>query len=475
LNYNKDIGAGKLESFLLFSQDQKTSPGQFNTYLHEDVIAFGHYALQDRYYFDLSLSVSGSSRLPKNSNQWGFFPAAAVAWRMSQEAFLENMDWLDELKFRISFGLTGNDRISYNLDQYPFVGGSNYYFRDAYTSYSSRMEGHLPSSRVTYEKSQMLNFGIESQLFRKLTFNADLFYNKTYDIMASRQEITSSILGAVCAYEPDGKVKNYGVELGLALNDQTGDFKYNIGGQFSFARNKIVNMNEVFQPYDYLKATERPIGQIFGLETIGFFRDQSDIDQSPKQLFSTVYPGDLKYKDQNGDDQIDQYDVISIGYNQYCPEIYYSATIDLEYKRFGVNALLQGVSHYSSYLNTAGLFWPLMGNGNISEHYLDNHWRLGADNTNVKYPRLTTTESRNNYRLNSVFIANASYLKLRSAEVFYKLPSSLLSKFHTSSCKIFVRAMDLFSIDQIKAADPEAIGAVYPTLKSYHVGFSVTF
>ncbi len=474
LNYNKEIGPGNLAAFLMYKQDKKVELGQFNSFMHQDIVAFGHYSLHNRYYFDLSLSASGTSRLPEN-NRWGFFPAAAVAWRISQESFLENTDWLDELKLRLSFGLTGNDMITINLDQYPYVSGGGFIFNDDFRSFSGMAEGHLPSQNVTYEKTRMLNFGIESQLFKKVAFNVDVFYNRTYDIMVSTRGVTSSMIGATQAYEPDGEVKNYGIELGMTVGDRTGDFKYNIGGQFSFARNEIISMNESYQPHDYLKATGRPVGQMFGLEAIGFFKDGTEIGQSPTQVFSNVYPGDIKYKDQNEDNRIDQYDAVPIGFNNKCPEVYYSATIDLEYKGFGVSALLQGISNYSVYLSTPGVYYPLMGNGTISEHYLDSYWKPGAANTNVKYPRLTTTESNNNYRANSVFIGNASYLKLRSAEVFYKLPQLFLSKLRVNECKLFVRGMDLFSIDNIKVTDPEATGAVYPTLKTYHVGFSVTF
>ena len=474
LNYNKDIGDGNLTSFLMFSQDMETIPGQFNTSMHEDVTAFGHYALKDRYYFDLSLSAAGSSRLPLK-NRWGFLPAAGIAWRLSQESFLDNKDWLDELKLRASFGLAGNDRITYNLDQYQFIGGGSFYFRDSYTSYGGRREGRLPSNRVTFEKTRMLNIGIESQLFRVVSFNADLFYNNTYDIMVSRAGTVSSMIGVEQAYEPDGEVQNHGVELGLTFNDQMNDFKYNINGQFSFVRNKIVNMNEEFLPYDYMKSTGRPVGQMFGQEVIGFFRDQADINQSPTQLFSTVYPGDFKYRDQNDDGQINQFDIIPIGYSYLCPEIYYSAAIDLEYKGFGISAQLQGIGNYSRYLNTSGLYIPLMSNGNISEHYLESYWKPGVDNSQAKYPRLTTTESANNYQQNSAFIGDVSYLKLRLAELNYKLPESFISKLHIEKAKLFVRGLDLFSVDNIKVVDPEATGAVYPPRKSIHAGFIVTF
>lgn len=474
LNYDKKIGSGNLTSFLMYKQDKKVELGQFNSFMHQDILAYGHYALRDRYFFDLSLSASGTSRLPKGK-RWGFFPAAAVAWRMGQESFMKQAEWLDELKFRLSFGLTGNDMITYNLDQYPYVGGGSFIFNDAYRNFSGMREGHLPSRNVTYEKTQKFNFGIESSFLNKIDFSADFFYDKTYDIMVNSAGVTSSMLGATNAYEPNGKVKNYGVELGLNINDRMGDFKYNLGGQFSFIRNEIVAMNEQYQPYDYLKATGNSVSQLFGLEAIGFFKDETDIAQSPTQTFSKVYPGDIKYKDQNNDGRIDEYDITPIGSNSLCPEIYYSVTVDLEYKGFGINALLQGAGNYSVMLNTPGLYFPLMNNWTISEHYLESYWKPGAANTDIKYPRLTTTESNNNYRANSVFIADASYLKLRSAEIYYKLPKSLKSKLRMEECKFFVRGMDLFSIDNIKVTDPEATGTAYPTLRTFHIGFTATF
>jgi len=474
LNYQQQIGAGHLAAFLQFRQDKKVLVGINQTYMHQEITAFGQYSLNDKYYFDLSLSEAGSNRLPKH-NHWGFLPAAGVAWRVSREAFLENASWLDDLKLRLSFGLAGNDRITYDLDKHMFGSRYGYLFRE-YISQGGWSETRLPSQKVTFEKTQMLNFGIESQLFKKVTLNVDMFYNKTYDIMVSQQGAISTMFGAYTyPFVPDGEVSNRGVEVGLGINDQAGDFKYSFGGQFSFVRNKIVNQNEAYQPYAYRNRTGRPVGQLFGMENIGFFRDQADIDQSPLQMFTTVYPGDFKYKDQNGDGQIDINDEVPIGYSSLCPEIYYSATLDLEYKGFGVNALLQGVGNYSVYLNTTSLYFPLTGNVTISEHYLESYWRPGADNTGAKYPRLTTTASANNYRSNTTFIADASYLKLRSAEAYYKLPASLISKIKVSDCKIFLRGMDLFSFDLIKVIDPEARGVAYPALKSYHVGLSINF
>ena len=470
LNFERESETTKFTSFLKYSQDKKSINTQYATVLHQDITAFGQYALNNRYYFDVALSYSGSSNLPVDS-QWGFFPAVGVAWRVSQENFLQSAAWLDDMKVRASFGLTGNSGITYNLDQYPFISSTNvFYFRN-FTGFPGRREGHLPGIGVTHEKTQMFNIGLDAQLIGKLSFNADFFSNKTYDIMVSRAGTFSSIVGATHAYEATGEVKNSGIELGLSYGDNTGDFKYNIGAQFSFVRNEIVNMNEEPRPYNHLKETGKPVGQMFGLEVEGFFRDHADISQSPVQAFSQVFPGDFKYKNQTPDNRIDHNDMVAIGFSDMLPEIYYSATIDFEYKGIGLSALFQGVGNYSTYLNTPGLFFPLVGNGNISEHYLDDYWS-GPSDVNAKYPRLSATESHNNYRPNSVFIADASYLKLRYAELYYRFP---VARFGMEDVKLFLRGTDLFSIDSIKVTDPEATGAVYPALKTFHLGFSIMF
>jgi len=467
LNYLRD----NLTAFLMFKQDARVELGQFNSYMHQDFIAFGHYSVADKYFIDLSMSLSGTSRLPKGK-RWGFFPALGLAYDVKKD--LQSTDWLNAFKLRLSYGLTGNDRITYNLDTYPFVGGGSFVFKDAFTSLGGMAEGHLPGD-VTYEKSLKLNLGIETSILNIVNFNADVFYDRSYDLLVSNSGVISSMLGATNAYVPNGKIENKGFEAGLNITDLRSDFKYDLGCQFSFVRSKILNMNESYQPYDYMKRTGRPLGQTFGLEAIGFFKDEAEITSSPTQIFSKVYPGDVKYKDQNGDGRIDEYDVVAIGHNNICPEVYYSFSLALEYKDFGVNALLQGIGNYSKLLNTTGLFYPLMNNTTVSQYYLDNCWHPGADNNNAKYPRLTTTESANNYRSNTLFVNDASYLKLRQAELYYKLPTSLTNVLMLSDCKIFVRGMDLFSFNNIKVIDPENYDAAYPLLKTYHLGFSVNF
>lgn len=474
LNYNKEFSTSKLFSSIRYKQDKLVNLGQYQTYLHQEVVANAHYGLLDKYFFDLTMSVSGSNRLPKE-HRWGFLPAASAAWMLNREAFLKDVTWLDMLKLRLSYGLTGNDNIWYNKDKYPFNASGRFVFGDDFIENTGIAEGQLPSYNGTFEKSRKANLGIDARFFDLIDFNLDAYFDHRYDIMVGRNSITSGLLGATASNAPDGIVNNYGIEAGINVGKQIGDFIFNVNGQLAFSRNKIIEMNEAYQPYNYLKSTGGRMGQYFGLEAIGFFQDQADIDKSPTQTFSTVYPGDLKYKDQNDDGRIDEQDVIAMGYNYNCPELYFSAGFDLEYKGFGVNAQFQGAGHYTVQRSTDCLYYPLMNNRTVSEHYLENCWRPGADNSNAIYPRLTTTESKNNYRDNSVFMTNVSFLKLRSAEAYYKLPENWIKQFRMQELRLFVRGMDLFSLDNIKESDPEVMGTSYPAQRSIHFGFDLTF
>lgn len=474
LNYQKEFATSDLFATLRYKQDKSVYIGQFNSYMHQDIVANAHYGLLNKYYFDLTTSVSGSSRLPKD-HRWGFFPAVSGAWMMNREAFLEDANWLNMLKLRLSYGLTGNDKVWNNMDQYPFYESGGFVFGGDFLGLPGMSEGHLPSFTGTFEKSRKANLGIDARLLNLIDFNMEAYFDHRYDIMVGTGSITSGMLGINSPDAPDGIVNNYGVEIGMNIGKQVGDFFYNVNGQFTFSRNKIIAMNEAYRPYDYLKSTGGRVGQYFGLEATGFFKDQAEIDKSPMQTFSTVYPGDLKYKDQNNDNRIDEQDVVPMGYNYNCPEIYYSAGFDLEYKGVGINAQFQGAAHFTVQRSLAGIYYPLMGNNTISDYYLENCWRQDADNSNALYPRLTTTESKNNYRDNSVFMSNVSFLKLRSAEIYYKIPRTWTEKCHLQQFKLFVKGMDLLSIDNIKEADPEVMWGTYPALRSFHFGFDLTF
>lgn len=470
-NYEKDWDKHSLNATVFYSMDKKSVKGQNNSRAFMDIVGQAHYSYDRRYILDFSLSGSASSILDPDK-RWGIFPSVGAAWVLSEEGFLKN-DWLNLLKFRASYGIAG--RADYAVDLYldKYGTGGGYYFGNNPTSINGMTITQLGINDLTYEKSHKFNAGLDVMLFNKLSATLDGFHDHRTDILISGENAVSSIFGMTSPYVNNGVVNSYGAETSLRWTDYIENFKYQIGGMFTFNRNEIVNMNEEYRPHDYLKRTGKRLGQFFGYEVIGTFQDQNEIDNSPKQNLSTVRPGDLKYKDQNNDGVIDAYDQVALGYSTM-PEIYYSFDLNLEYKGIGLYALFQGTGNQSRLLNTSSIYWPMYSNRTISKEYYNNRWT--PETPDAKYPRLTSDGSANNYTTNSLWVADASYLKLRTLELYYNLPSSILKKkSFIKGAKFYVRAHDILCFDNIKKVDPESVGVDYPTMSQCVFGINMSF
>jgi TonB-linked SusC/RagA family outer membrane protein len=470
LKYTKDWVDNKLRLVILFQRDELERKGRNNTYRHLLAAGNVHYGKAGKYFADLSLSYNGTNILPEGK-RFGFFPALSLAWKLSNEEWLSGNPVLDDLKLRASWGMSGSDQVIQNISISPFVSGNGYLFGSNNTVNGGYSEGRPAATPLTFETSYKSNIGIDASLFKMLDLNMDVFYDKRKGILVETSGLMSGVVGISPPYSSSGITANKGVELGLNLHQNVSDFNYHVSGQLSYAKSKIIEMNEIYRPNDYLKRTGQSIGQAFGLEAIGFFVDAADIAASPKQTFAVNRPGDIKYKDQNGDDIINSYDEVPIGYSTQLPELYYSGSVGIKFKGVGIEVLLQGVADQTIYLNTSSIFWPLVSNTNIST-YSDNAWTPATAAT-ATLPRLTMSSNDNNYRPNSIWYANGSYLKLRSVELYFDLPKQLLSKMKVQKARLYVRGMNLFSIDNIKFVDPEAIGYTYPTVSSYNVGIQI--
>ena len=315
-------------------------------------------------------------------------------------------------------------------------------------------------------------------MFKNLSVTADVFYDKRTGSLISAKNLYSAVIGTGIPSMNIGETNSKGLDLGIQWNGKVGkSFSYYIGGTFSYLRTAIDENGEGYQPYDYLYKKGDRIGQVYGLEAIGYFRDQADIDNSPEQKFSEVKPGDIKYKDQNGDGMIDAYDEIPIGHSSTIPGIYYGINLGFEYKGFGIDLLFQGVGQYSTMLNTSSVYWPLRNSkSNISKWYTEDNIRWTEDTKAVAtLPRLTTLDNANNFRNSTQWLENGAYFKLRNVNIYYNLPKKVIEPLHINQLQVYLRGNNLFSLDHVKYLNCEDLSVNYPDLMSLFVGVNINF
>ena len=477
-NYQRVFGKHSIYSQLKWDYEYEDPEGVNNTIYRQNITWWTHYGYNNRYFADLALVESGSSRLAPGS-KWNFSPTLSAAWVISKEKFMENVKWVNFLKLRASAGiinadfLPGDNVWSYYAQQYT-TSGTLYPFDSGWNSdFGTTSLGQMATTDVGHEKAYKYNIGIDAKLFGALDITLDIYKQHRTDIWVSAAGKYSSVLGMTAPYENAGVVDSKGLELGLDYNKTFGEVAVNVGGNLTLTSNKIKEQLEEPRLYSNLRQTGNPVGQIYGLEAIGFFRDAADIANSPVQTFSTVKPGDIKYRDINGDNVIDANDVVAIGNNGTVPGVYYNFHLGAEWKGLGIYAMFQGVGKYTANLNTKSMYWPLINNTTISQYAYDNRWTL--ENQNAKFPRLSSQSNANNYRNSTLWLADRSFLKLRDLEIYYNLPKSLLEKTKiVNGAKVYVRGVDLLCFDHIDENDPEALG-IYPVNRSVALGLSVTF
>ena len=482
LDYGRSFGKYDVYSQLKWDYEYRDTYGLNTTIYRQNVSWYTHLGYDKRYYLDLALVGSQSSLLAPG-HKWAFSPTVSAAWVLSEEDFLKDVSWIDFLKLRASFGVInadylpkdGSTTINNYWDQIYTTTGTMYRFDEGYGSaFGSTYISRLATANSTHEKAFKYNVGIDATLFKGLNLTVDGYYQRRKDIWVASSGQYSEVLGMDAPFENAGIVDSWGTEIGLDYTKRMGDVVFNVGGNLAWNRNEIKEQLEEPRIYNNLVQTGNRLNQVYGLIAEGFFKDEKDIADSPTQNFSTVVPGDIKYRDVNGDGIIDSNDQTAIGYSTAAPEIYYSFHLGAEWKGLGFDAMFQGTANYSAVLNTKSMFWPLINNTTLSNHYYENRWT--PENQNAKYPRLSSQSNANNYQTNTIWLADRSFLKLRNLEVYYKFPKALLQKTKIlGSAKLYVRGVDLLCFDKIDVADPESYGATNPLNKSVIVGLTIGF
>lgn len=477
LKYHQVFGMHSINAFTSYQQEHMQMRGSNNSFRYQNVIGNLRYGLANKYFFDATITYAGTNRIQEKEDRYELYPAIAGAWVISKESFMNGIGFINNMKLKASYGKAGNSSIPImHLTQAKYGAAGGYIFGDQYRSVSGMGENLIPITAKKYESSLELNFGIEAQLIDNLYFNGEYFQAKRENIFVSPNGLYSETIGIYPESVPEGSVENYGYELELRWEKQRGDISYFLAGLFSQYKNKVININEEYRPYDYLKREGRAVNQHFGWETDGFY-SQSDIEaiengNMPEPLFGEVQAGDAKYVDQNGDGFIDQYDQTPLS-NTPSPELYFSGSFGFGYKGFHISALFQGTQKSTAYLANDDVFWPLRDNGNISTWY-DNYW--SEDNSeNAELPRLSAGSNSHNMRKNDIWLHDNNYIKLRYAEISYSFPQKLVSRLKLNMLNIYLRGNNLFSIDDIDYVDPENLWGSYPTLRTFNAGIKVTF
>lgn len=488
-NYDRTFDIHHLGAMFLFNRrDYKDLTANNSTanlpYRRQGLAGRLTYDLDHRYLFEFNFGYNGSENFPKG-RRYGFFPSGSIGWIISNEKFW-NISFVNHLKLRGTYGTVGNDQVGGDRFLYLSTinkGASGYPFGDSQQWIGGFSEAKMGVTNITWEIAKKANVGVDLEFFNGLvSLQGDFFFEKRDNILLKRGIIPniSGITSATIPWANLGKVENKGFDGMLEIKKTTAkDFYYSIRANFTFARNKIIENDTAIPKWSYQDSRGHRVDQPFGLIAEGFFQDNADIERSPKQTFmSTVRPGDIKFKDINEDGVIDNYDQVAIGYGR-TPEIMFGFGGTIAYKGVDLTLNFTGATHTSTFLDTEGMYpfcleYP---NYNVMREYYDNRWIPDVDNSKAKYPAVINGNNPNNFQTNTLYMRNAEYIKLKSAEIGYSIPKTLCHQILLEGLRVFINGNNLLCFDHLKVLDPESNSGTggYPTQRAINFGLQINF
>lgn len=440
------------------------------------------YSYDDRYFIEFNAGYNGSENFQKG-HRYGFFPAGAVGYLVSNEPFWRKggiSRVINHLKIRGSIGLVGSDVLSSGRFAYLSTWGGGlggHRFGTTANYYSGIGEAQEGVSDLTWEKGLKKDIGMEIKFFNSmLSLDVDYFFEHRWDILIQRNTVPGIAGLNNQPLANMGVLNNQGVELTGEFNHKIGPVGYRLYGNFSFARNKIMEKDEA--PTDpWRMRTGHPLNQCFGLIALGYFEDQDDIDLSPEQTFGTVRPGDIKYLDYNGNGKVDSHDEVAIGYSRV-PEINYGFGAQINWKGLDLGVFFRGQGRVTYTLG--GAFFPFrrgVGEGNLFKKALDR-WTVDNPNPDAFYPRLSSTTSTNNQRTSTKTIYDGSLIRLSDVEAGYTFKGKWLETWGCKALRIYFVGSNLWMHSKWDMWDPEtgsSDGSAYPNARKYNFGVRFTF
>lgn len=483
-NYDHNVSG-----LLLFSTRSKynnvpTTFEQSFAYKNMGLAGRATYSYKDRYFGEFNFGYNGSENFAPGK-RFGFFPSIAVGYMISNEPFWDPIkETVNLLKFKVSYGKIGNDQIGgsrrFAYNSTVNTSASGFTFGSTPIAIGGITTGEVGNSSVQWEEAKKFNAGVEMTLFSDLSFQIDYFSDHRSGIFIERQS-TPPIVGLNKQQWVNlGEMENKGVDMSLQYEHTFGDLYVSARGNYTFNRNKKLYDDLPDQIWSYQNLAGFAYNQQFGLIAEGLFVDQDDIDNWPKQDFGDVRPGDIKYRDVNGDGVVNSFDKVAIGYTTI-PEINYGFGVSLGYKGVDFSMFFQGVAHVTRIIGGQNLFGASSQIHKLGQIYEDvalNRWTLENQNPNAPYPRLSLNKVENNQQASTYWQKDMSFMRLKNMEIGYTIPKKLTKKAGLSTVRFYVQGLNLLTFSEFKLWDPEldsSYGNVYPTMRTYTFGVNLNF
>ena len=492
-HYNRSIRSHNFGGVFKYTQNARVFTQNIGTDLkngiarrNQGLAGRAHYNWKSRYFIDFNFGYTGSENFHKDY-RFGFFPAISGAWNIGEESFFRNSGWVDMFKVRYSYGKTGNDILGdirfpylYTIEQMT-GGGYNFGDFESSNAWDGMRYSSIASPDVSWEIATKRDLGIDFSFFRdKFSGTVDYFHERREGIYMSR-----NFLPGIVGLESNpsanvGEVKARGYDGNVTLKQKISNVNFTLRGNMTYSKNEIIERDEENSIYTYKLQQGHRVNQARGLIDLGLFTDYDDIRNSPRQTFGEVMPGDIKYKDVNGDGIINDNDRVAIGATTR-PNLTYGFGASANWKGLDINVHFQGggKSRYIIDGSSVYMFQGGDGWGNIlNELANSNRWVLGVnEDPNADYPRLTYGANSNNYRASTFWLRDGSYLRLKTLDVGYTLPKPFVNRLHLNTVRFFLIGTNLLTFSDFKLWDPEmgsTNGKRYPLAKTISAGVSVS-
>lgn len=484
LNYDRTFGKDHgVTAMLLYNKSDKinTYAADLETsmpYRMQGLAGRATYGYRNRYFLEANFGYNGSENFHPDK-RYGFFPSAGLGWVISDENFFRPLrKYVPFFKARFSHGLVGNSNIDGRRFAYlaTVANLGSYGFGKTTPTNITGMEIGEYAVDVTWEEAKKTNLGFDIRLLNEdLSIQVDLFREYRSGIFLRRKSLPAYVGMINAPFANVGIIDNKGIDATFTYNARFGAVNVNLLGNFSYNRNKVVENDDPAWKYPWLDRKGQKVSQRYGYIALGLFESDKDVQNSPRQT-GDVRAGDIKFKDLNGDGVIDSYDQAPIGYGDV-PEIMYGFGFTVGYKAVSLSALFQGAAHVDVMLNGEGTmpFQQGLARGNLFSNITDR-WTEENPNPNAFYPRLMPGSLNDNYASSTWWVKNADYMRLKTLQLAYNLPSSWMKRIHFKSANVFLQGVNLLTFSSFKLWDVEignGRGAAYSSTRSFAAGVAV--